>query len=393
VLRRFWKQLAIASNWPVLAAVAVLSAVGCVTIHASNPSDGNRQLIFLGVAFACLVVFQAVDYRKLGRIAWAFYVLSAILILYTVLGSLRGGSNPLPGVTRRNGAYNWISVGSFTLQPAELMKIGFVMVLARYLRFGSSHRKLTGLVAPFAIALGPMVLILKQPDLGTALVFIPALFTMLYIAGAKLRHLALIVVLGVLLVPLGWLAGTDRPFFRHLPRVIKPYQRDRVIALFTPDNSMADVQFQQHNAMIAFGSGGVGGRGLGNIVVGRVVPEARNDMIFALIGEQFGFIGAAVVLAAYLTLFIAGIEISAATKEPFGRLLAVGVVVLLAGQTFLNLAVATRLFPVTGVTLPFISAGGSSLIASYMAAGLLLNIGQHRPLILGPRAFEYDADD
>lgn len=393
-MNRLWQQLGIATNWPVLVAVFVLSGVGILTIWATDPADGRKQLLFFGIALACLAVFQAIDYRRLGRLSWGFYILSIILICYTVLGSVIGSDNPLPGVSRRNGAYNWIAFGTLTLQPAELMKIAFVMVLARYLRFRSSYRTLTGLLAPFALAIAPVVLILKQPDLGTAMVFIPALLAMLYVAGAKVRHIATIIGAGLLMTPFAWLSGTDVPVFRHLPSVIKTYQRERVYAMFNDDpQTLARTGFQQHNAMIAFGSGGVGGKGPGNIPVGRRVPEARNDMIFALIGEQFGFSGAAVVIIAYLVLFAAGVEIAAGTKEPFGRLIAIGVVAMLAGQTFLNLAVALKLFPVTGVTLPFISSGGSSLIASCMAAGLLLNIGQKRPIVLAPGYFEYDKDE
>ena len=142
--------------------------------------------------------------------------------------------------------------------------------------------------------------------------------------------------------------------------------------------------------MIAFGSGGISGKGVGQIPVGRHVPEAHNDMIFALIGEQFGLFGTIAVLGAYLVLFAAGIEISAATKEPLGRLIAVGVVAMIAAQALINLMVCLRMMPVTGVTLPFVSYGGSSLLASYMAAGLLLNVGQNRPLMIGKQAFEYD---
>jgi cell division protein FtsW (lipid II flippase) len=148
--------------------------------------------------------------------------------------------------------------------------------------------------------------------------------------------------------------------------------------------------FQQQQAEIAFGSGQFAGRGPLNIPVGMHVPEAHNDMIFALIGEQFGFLGALVLLGGYLVLFAAGIEIASATKEPFGRLVAVGIVSLFAGQTFLNLMVTLKLMPVTGVTLPFVSYGGSSIIASFMCAGLLLNIGQNRPMVIARDSFEFD---
>jgi cell division protein FtsW len=160
--------------------------------------------------------------------------------------------------------------------------------------------------------------------------------------------------------------------------------------MFSSDpRTLQETGFQQHHALAAMGSGGFAGKGLGDIPVSKRVPEAHNDMIFAIIGEQFGFVGSIVVLVAYIVLFAAGIEIAAANKEPFGKLVALGVVSMLAAQTFLNLAVVTRLFPVTGVTLPFISYGGSSLLASFMAAGLLLNIGQNRPLVVARSSFEY----
>ncbi|HEY7091011.1 MAG TPA: FtsW/RodA/SpoVE family cell cycle protein, partial [Tepidisphaeraceae bacterium] len=195
-----------------------------------------------------------------------------------------------------------------------------------------------------------------------------------------------------------WLSGKDEnglphsnlPGFKYLPELVKDYQRKRVLAMFHDDPAtLQSTGFQQRNALIAFGSGGISGKGMGKIPVGRQVPEGHNDMIFALIGEQFGFFGSAAVLLSYIVLFAAGIEIAAATREPFGKLLAIGVVSLLAGQTFLNLMVATKLMPVTGVTLPFISYGGSSLLASFMAAGILLNIGQSRPLVMANDAFEF----
>ena len=153
---------------------------------------------------------------------------------------------------------------------------------------------------------------------------------------------------------------------------------------------MRETAYQTQHALTAFASGGTTGKGAAVIPVGRTVPEAHNDMIFALIGEQFGFVGSAVVLGSFLVLFAAGIEIAAATREPFGRLIAVGIVAMLAAQAFVNLMVMLRLMPVTGITLPFVSYGGSSLVCSFMAVGLLLNVGQNRPLVIARDAFAFD---
>lgn len=386
---RTLRKLALAQNWPILAAVGVLSCLGVLTIWADDPAAGKKQLIFFAIATACLAAFQAVDYRIIGKYAGWFYCASAMLILYTVVGSMLGG---VPGVTRRNGAFNWIDFGPIALQPAELMKVAFVMVMARYLRFRSNYRTLYGLIPPFVLAAFPVLLILKQPDLGTALVFIPTLFVMLFVAGAKLRHLCGVVGMGVAMLPLVWLSGLDGvPVFEHLPAIVKEYQRDRVYAMFSSDPDVEEIGtgMQQYRALIALGTGGFLGKGIGEIPAGERVPERRNDMIFALIGEQFGFAGAFVVIMAYLAIVFVGLEIAGSTREPFGRLVAVGIVTMLAGQTFINLMVAMKLMPVTGVTLPFVSSGGSSLIASFMIIGLLVNIGQKRPIVMGKESFEF----
>lgn len=387
---RIWRQLAIPSNWPVLAAVAVLSSMGIVAMWAEAPEAAQKQVYFLGIGLAMMALFQVVNYLVIGRWATAFYALSMGLILYTVAAAAIGGDNPLPLVRKLNGTYAWINLRLMSLQPAELMKIAFIMLLARYLRFRSNYRTFKGLLAPFALAVVPLILILKQPDLGTALVFAPVLFAMLFVAGARKRHLLGIAGMGLALMPIVWLSGTDKPVFSHMPKLVKEYQRSRVQAMFDDDpRTLREYGFQQHYAAMAFATGGPTGKGLGNIPITTHVPEAHNDMILAPIGEQFGFVGVAVLLIAYIVLFAAGIEIASSTREPFGRLVAAGVVAMLAGQTFMNLMVTTKLMPVTGITLPFVSYGGSSLLASCMAAGLLLNIGQNRPVVMANDSFEF----
>jgi cell division protein FtsW (lipid II flippase) len=390
-MQNFWRQLAIATNWPILVAVAVLTAVGCISIAAGGDIhvDVRKQLAFVAVGVVGMFLFQTVNYLQIGRFAWAFYVSAALLTLYTVMpGMPRSGFGSVPNI---KGAQAWIDFGPLHLEPAELLRLAFCMVLARYLRFRSNYRTLAGLLPPFALALVPFVLILKQPALGMALLFIPALFAMLFVAGAKIKHLLGVVALGAALVPVAWLAGTNTPVFRHVPAVLQNYQRARVKAMLRDDpNQAQNLKFQQTQAAIAFGSGGVTGKGLGQIPAGVHVPEAHNDMIFALIGEQFGLVGSAIILAAYVVLFAAGVEIAAATREPFGRLLAVGIVSMLAAQTFLNLTVCLGLAPVTGITLPFVSYGGSSLLAAFLSAGLLLNIGQNRPIVMAKDAFEFE---
>jgi rod shape determining protein RodA len=395
-MRPLWSNLAIAKNWPVLGAVLLLSLAGYVSIHAHDPAEAQRQLVFMGISIAVLSAVQLVNYREIGRYAWALYIVSVLLLIYTVIGAWYGNRNPnslahIPLVPKVKGAYAWIDLGFTRFEPSEITKIAFVMVLARYLRFRSNYRTLAGLVPPFLLALTPVALIMKQPDLGVAATFIPALLAMLFVAGARKSHLVAVVLAGVLLVPLMWFSGMDNvPVLKYGPQLIRDYQRERVYAMLGNDpKTLQEGGYQQQLGLEAFASGGATGRGAGDISIGRHVPEAHNDMVFTLIGEQFGFLGAAVVLGAYIVLFAAGVEIAAATREPFGRLMAIGLVSMIAGQTFLNLMVELKLMPVTGVTLPYISYGGSSLLASYIAAGLLLNIGQHRPLVMARSSFEF----
>jgi len=405
-LNRFWAQLAIATNWPVLLAVLLLSFLGAASIWADDQSAGGKQFIYLAVAFGCLFAFQAVNYRIIGYWVWPFYIFSLMLVVYTLLGS----RFPVPFVHNIKGVYAWISFKAggqeISLEPSELVKISFVLVLARYLRYRSNYRTLTGLLQPFTLAIVPVILIIKQPDLGIAALFMPTLLLMLFVAGAKVKHIAMVLGLGVAFMPIFWFGGPrydsdlpdhhrlpklEVPILRHLPQMMKEYQRKRALAMLShnPRAARSD-DYQVNQALTALGSGGWFGKGFGIIPTGRHVPEAHDDMIFALIGEQFGLVGAVVTIGAFLVLFVAGIEIAAATKEPFGRLIAVGIVAMLACQSTINLMACLRMMPVTGVTLPFVSYGGSSLIASYMAAGLLLNVGQNRPLMIGREAFEFD---
>ena len=396
MIRRFWEQLAIATNWPVLVAVMILTSMGILSIWVEDAKAGPKQLAFFGVSFLCMLLFQAVNYQRIGEWAWAFYVFSLTLIIYTLAARVV----PLPFVHQTKGVYAWLNfkIGSFdtSLEPAELMKLAFVLVLARYLRYRSNYRTMRGLLAPFAVALVPVALIIKQPDLGMASLFVPTLFSMLFVAGAKIKHLLAIVLMGMAVIPIAWFCGPapdgpGYPVLKHVPGFVKKYQRDRVSAMFKRDpRALRESQYQTQRAITAFASGGVTGNGAGNIPIGKNVPEAHNDMIFALVGEQFGLVGVAVVLGAFLVLFAAGTEISAATREPFGRLVAVGIIAMLASQTFVNLMVMMRLMPVTGITLPFVSYGGSSLVSNFMAAGLLLNVGQNRPLVMARDSFDFD---
>lgn len=378
------------TNWIILLAVALLVAVGVSSIHAavggtaSGADDDHwvKQMLFVALGAGVALTIQGVHYRAVGRVAWALHLFALACIAYTLIPGA-------PRVPLVNGARCWIDFGLLRFQPAELAKITYVLTLARYLMYRDSQRSWLGLVPPFLLTLFPVAMILKQPDLGMSLVFMPVLFAMLFAAGARVPHLLSIAAAGLLCVPLVWFMGNKgTPGFEHLPSLLKEYQRDRVRAMFRDDpRTLQRTGFQQHNALMSFASGGVTGKGLGNVEVGRRVPENHNDMIFALVGEQFGLVGALAVIGAYALLFLAGIETAGSTRDPFGRLVAVGLTAMLAASAFLNLLVVLRVFPVTGVTLPFVSYGGSSLLANFTLVGLLMNIASRRPIVMGRSKF------
>ena len=246
-MRTFWQQLALANHWPVLVAVAVLSFMGIVSIWADPSANVRNQLVFFFIAVGALFALQALNYLEIGRFSWPFYFLSIVLVLYTVMpGVPRSGFGSVPNI---KGAQAWIDLGALHLEPAELMKIAFVMTLARYLRFRSNYRTLGGLLPPFALALAPVVLILKQPALGMAMLFIPTLFIMLFVAGAKVRHLLAIIGIGLALLPVMYLLGTGRGGRTATsPFLMKGYQWERVKALFAADSGTMEKQNFQLDA-------------------------------------------------------------------------------------------------------------------------------------------------
>lgn len=375
-------------GWPVLAAALMLTMLGLVGIYSAEagmdgpPRVTMRQLTFLAIGLGGFGIVQMIGYRELGRWSYPLFFLT----LFALVALLAAKYIPMkPFIVERRAAYRWITLGPMTFQVSEYAKITLILALAYYLRYRTNYRSIGGLLMPFILTLIPMAMILRQPDLGTSLLLMPTLFVMLYVAGARNRHLSVILLLGLIAMPV----------FYFSP-IMKPYQRERIQALFHQDDDdeiwRLNAGFQLNQAKIAIGSGGFAGQGFQQSAFFRhnLLPEEHNDFIFAVVAHQWGFLGALFVIALYLVIITAGLTIASATNDPLGRLLAVGVCAVICAQTLINIGMTIGRMPITGMSLPFVSAGGSGLITNYIMIGLLVCVARRRPVDMAPKPFEFD---
>lgn len=369
--------------WLTIGASLALSVVGLYAIdlaEASSPERSPsgttiRQAIFLGVGMSAAVFSVIPHYRMLRFIAWPSYLFSVALLVFLLVPFV-----PESIVTPRNGARGWINMGFADFQPAEVAKIAFVLTIAGYLRYRREHTRFRGLVTPGLIAAVPVGLITLQPDLGSASLFVPSLFAMLLTAGARLRHLILIVLIATAAAPASW------PLLRE-------HQKRRFVAIVQQirgsDEGAQDINFQSFTAQRLVGAG----RLTGNpdpttraLVHYNRLPEAHNDMVFAVICLRFGLLGGVGVLLLYLLWAVSALMTAWLCRDPFGRVVIVGLTAFVAMQAVINIGMTVGLVPIIGVTLPFVSYGGSSMLTSWLMAGLTLSVGLRRPDISMSRA-------
>ncbi|MBN3038653.1 MAG: rod shape-determining protein RodA [Candidatus Omnitrophica bacterium] len=326
-----------------------------------------KQIIRFALAFFIAIIILKVDYQKWLELAYPLYLLNVILLAMVLL----------LGQTRL-GAQRWISLGFIGFQPSEFSKLIVIFTLARYLgqkenalgnnlfwRKGLKYSKT--LVVSFLIVGAPFILIVKQPDLGTALTLIPILLAMLYVWGTSIKTL--------LLVSLPCVVAS--PFLWHM---LKPYQKRRVLVFLDPNIDPLGAGYTVIQSKIAIGSGGLLGKGwlAGTQNQLNFLPERHTDFIFSVVGEEWGFLGAALLLTLYMVLILKGFSIAQRTLNTSGRLLACGIVVLFAFQVVVNIAMTIGLVPVVGLPLPLISYGGSSLFLNIASIAFLLNVGMKR---------------
>lgn len=360
----------------VLAAIIIaLIGFGVVMVYSSSAIEATvrhhdpqfflkRQAIYAVLALIAMWVVSRIDYRRLRVLTYPILVTVTGMLALTVLGFGHKAGN----------AYRWINLGPIHIQPSEMAKLGIVLWLAYSL---SKKREQ---IKSFAVGFLPHLLVtgflcllcLKQPDFGSAVVLLFLTFTLMYVAGAKLPY---IVAFSMFLA----VAGAALVRFSG-------YRYARYLAWMNMESERSDLAYQPFQSVMSFGSGGLSGLGLGKGLQVLYLPEAHTDFISAIIGEELGFIGILVLVAAYLTIVARGVKIALEAQDDYGSFLAFGISTLFGVQALVNLSVAMAILPTKGLTLPFLSYGGSSLMVNAAAVGILLNISRPRRLKDDPAA-------
>ena len=320
----------------------------------------DRQLAYVVAATVVLFLAGLFDYRHFRAFAPVFYV-AVLLALVAVLTPL--GEDV-------QGAQRWVDFGFFQMQPSEMAKVVVIVTLAAYFSVLKGQLRARDVAAAVGLVGLPCLLIYVQPDLGTMMVFVALLGVMLLVGGAKIRHLLVLAVLGVGLVGVIVQAG-----------LLEDYQIRRITAFLDPSPDVQSEGYNLAQSEIAIGSGGISGKGLeGKNTQTSLdfIPEQHTDFIFTAVGEQLGFVGAATLLGLFAFLLWRALRIAAMSRDLFGTLIAAGIAGYWGFQLFVNMGMTMGIMPITGIPLPFISYGGSSLITNYMAVGLLLNVHMRR---------------
>lgn len=365
----FERRLYFHVDWLLLGAVLLLAGLGLAMIYSTTyvtlpdltGHPGPRfwvQVYAVGLGILALIICLALDYRFLAEHSLFLYAGLVLLLIYVLVGGVRAG-----------GSTRWISLGAFNLQPSEFGRVALALILAMY--FGENRRGARNygdlIIAAMFFAV-PFLLIAKQPDLGTAVTLVPVGFGIAYLAGLRLRLIAIVAIAAILLAPVAWKVA------------LKDYQKSRINTFLDPEKDARGAGYQQIQARITVGSGGWKGKGFMEGTQGqyKFLPVADNDFIFSVLAEEQGFIGVLVALGLYLFIILRSLEAARLAKDRIGAYLVGGIISGFAFQVFYNITMSAGLAPVKGLTLPLMSYGGSSMIATLAAFGLVLNVRMRR---------------
>lgn len=353
-------------DWTIFALALALSGVGVVSVlsatwgntrHALDPLV-VRQLTWISIGAFMMTAAAFFDYRSLSTWAYLFYAIAiGLLCVVAVAGHSTGGSR------------RWINLGFLKLEPSEVAKLAVVLVMVHYMREDPPRGgwNLRHIILPGILLAVPAVLVLKQPDLGTALILVLITATLIFAGGINWRAGAILLFAAMLAAPAAW-------------HYLKPYQRARLVSFINPQSDPLGSGYHIIQSEIAIGSGGAWGRGLFKGTQARLnfLPEQTTDFIFSVFTEEFGFAGSMLLMSLYAALIIRGAWIARHARDRFGSLLALGVTGIIFWQVAINIGMASGMLPVVGITLPLVSYGGSSLIAMMAAMGLLISINTRR---------------
>lgn len=347
-------------DWVLMSSAACIFFLGLLFLFsATYPNNVDyvlRQIVWFLLGALIFMFIVNVNYRKIVGIGSIFYFLTIfLLVAVLVFGS------------RRFGAQRWLAIGIFNIQPSELAKLFITLSLVQYLASQKTYYSLKNMLIPLAIIIVPFILILKEPDLGTALMLVPILFILLYVWGLPLKNLLAMILCGAVLSPFGWF-------------MLKDYQKERLMVFMDPSIDPLGAGYTVIQSRIAVGSGGVFGKGWLSGTQNQLnfLSERHTDFIFSVAGEEWGFFGCLILLGLYYMLIKRSLRIAEKTKDPCGKLLAAGISVMMGIQVVVNLSMTMGFMPVVGLPLPLVSYGGSSLLVTMMGLGLLESIAIHR---------------
>lgn len=369
-------------DFKLILLVVALTVVGIVTIGSANSEFQDNQIMGLIMGLFVMVIVSLIDYSFILRFSWVIYGIN-LLLLVLVATSL--------GETTNN-SQRWVSIFGLRFQPSELTKILLILFFAQFIMLHKEQiSKLKYIVLAIILLLPPLILVLKQPDLSTSIMIAVVFCVMMFIGGLDRRIVISIISILVpaVIIFLILVVQEDQT-------LIEDYQRLRIMAWLYPDEYSTSTAYQQLNSIMAIGSGMLFGKGYKNNEItsvknGNFISEPQTDFIFAIVGEEFGFIGTCFVIILILLIVLECINIARKAKDMAGTLIATGVAALIGFQSFLNISVATGVMPNTGIPLPFVSYGLSSLISLYIGIGLLLNVrlqGNNRKQATNQRGLE-----
>ena len=364
----FERRLYFHVDWLLLGAILILAGMGVAMIYSTTyvttatggypGPQPTTQLAALGIGLVALLVCLAVDYRVFAEHSMFIYGSVVVLLIFVMFK----GSTQM-------GAQRWIPIGPFHLQPSEFGRIAMTLILAMY--FGENRRgakNTSDLVIGGILTCVPLLLIAKQPDLGTAVTLLPVFVGIAFLAGLRLRLLGVLALAAVLVAPIAWKVA------------LKDYQKQRIQTFLNPEQDPRGAGYQTIQARITVGSGGLTGLGYlkGTQAQYKFLPVAQNDFVFSVLAEEQGFIGVLTALGLYLFVILRSLEAARLAKDRLGAYLVGGIISGFAFQVIYNVSMSAGLAPVKGITLPLMSYGGSSLIASLAGFGLILNVRMRR---------------